>query len=331
VTIIALAFLAAASDVIIFHPADIAKPLQAAVANPSRFFELAIAQLSGLALLCLLIILRRLAYRGASFVRYLWTPTQPYDGLELKDRINFENDLRANRIQVITTVVQALGGIAVLIGIYFAWANLKTTQEAQRDTQNSQKETIQITNEGQITDRFTKAIDQLGSPQLELRLGGIYALERIARDSEKDHWPIMEVLTTFVRVNAPIAKTSDQPSKPHGTNPPSSHKANSPSAVPVAVPSPDVQTILTVIGRRDPSFEKGENDRLNLTETNLTGADLYGANLTDAYLKGSTVTQSQVDSALGDKDTVLPQGIVMPELWKHPTAAATTAGSPKSP
>jgi hypothetical protein len=100
-------------------------------------------------------------------------------------------------------VVQALGGIAVLIGIYFAWANLKTTQIGRA-------ETLRLTNEGQITDRFTKAIDQLGSPKLELRLGEIYALERIARDSEKNHWPIMEVLTTFVRVHAPIAKTSDR-------------------------------------------------------------------------------------------------------------------------
>ncbi len=38
---------------------------------------------------------------------------------------------------------------------------------------------------------------------LEVRLGGIYALERIARDSPKDHWTIMEVLTAYVRENSP--------------------------------------------------------------------------------------------------------------------------------
>ena len=53
------------------------------------------------------------------------------------------------------------------------------------------------------TDLFTRAIDQLGSEKLEVRLGGIYALERIARDSEKDHGPIMEVLVAFVRLHAP--------------------------------------------------------------------------------------------------------------------------------
>ena len=42
---------------------------------------------------------------------------------------------------------------------------------------------IQVSREGQITERFTRAIDQLGSAHPEVRLGGIYALERTAKDS----------------------------------------------------------------------------------------------------------------------------------------------------
>jgi hypothetical protein len=73
----------------------------------------------------------------------------------------------------------------------------------------SSVQSLNLSREGQITDRFTKAIDQLGAldgdgkPKLEIRLGGIYALERIARDSERDHGPIMEVLTAYVREHAP--------------------------------------------------------------------------------------------------------------------------------
>jgi hypothetical protein len=40
-------------------------------------------------------------------------------------------------------------------------------------------------------------------PNVEVRLGAIYALERIAYDSPRDHWPIIEVLTAYVRQNAP--------------------------------------------------------------------------------------------------------------------------------
>ena len=51
-----------------------------------------------------------------------------------------------------------------------------------------------------MTDRYTKAIDQLGPDKgLDVRIGGIYALERIARDSPRDHPTIMEVLGAFIR------------------------------------------------------------------------------------------------------------------------------------
>ena len=70
------------------------------------------------------------------------------------------------------------------------------------------------------TERFTRAIDQLGAtddkegePKLEIRLGAIYALERIARDSpERDYATIMEVLTAYVRDNAPLP--SKKPTEP---------------------------------------------------------------------------------------------------------------------
>src|SRR4028118_1820605 len=87
----------------------------------------------------------------------------------------------SERKDLILAVAQILGGTALLSGLYFTWR------------------TLQVNREGQITERFTRAIDQLGSQELEIQLGGIYALERIARDSERDHWPIMEVLTAYVR------------------------------------------------------------------------------------------------------------------------------------
>lgn len=59
--------------------------------------------------------------------------------------------------------------------------------------------TYRLTQQGQITDRYTKAIEQLGSDKLDVRLGGIYALERIAADSPRDHPTVVEVLSAFVR------------------------------------------------------------------------------------------------------------------------------------
>ena len=91
------------------------------------------------------------------------------------------------------TLGQILSGVAVLTGLIFAWQQLGQTSD-----------NLRVSQEGQITDRFSRAVDQLGSDDLTVRLGGIYALERIARDSPRDYGPVMEVLTAFVRQESPL-------------------------------------------------------------------------------------------------------------------------------
>ena len=56
---------------------------------------------------------------------------------------------------------------------------------------------------GQLMDRYTKAITQLASDKLEERLGGIYALEHLMRESPRDHVRVIEVLAAFIREKAP--------------------------------------------------------------------------------------------------------------------------------
>lgn len=86
------------------------------------------------------------------------------------------------------TIVQISGGIVVAIGLYLTWRR------------------ILVTEEGQITDRFTAAIKQLGDSDTVVQLGGVYALERIAEDSPRsdDHSTVMETLAAFIRENAQV-------------------------------------------------------------------------------------------------------------------------------
>jgi hypothetical protein len=74
------------------------------------------------------------------------------------------------------TLGQILSGVAVLTGLIFAWQQLGQTSD-----------NLRVSQEVQVTDRFTRAVDQLGSEDLTVRLGGIYALERIARDCPRDY------------------------------------------------------------------------------------------------------------------------------------------------
>ena len=57
-----------------------------------------------------------------------------------------------------------------------------------------------IAQQGHITERISRAVEQLGHNRVAVRIGGIYALKRIAEDSaERDHLAIMDVLTNFIR------------------------------------------------------------------------------------------------------------------------------------
>ncbi|MGZ4228366.1 MAG: hypothetical protein ACXVHB_20140 [Solirubrobacteraceae bacterium] len=116
--------------------------------------------------------------------------------------------------------------------------------------------TFALNRRGQITERFTRAIDQLGDDKTEIRLGGIYALERIAHESSEERGPIVEVLTAYVRENSPWPPrrrvNSPAAAVPSQANP-DNEAAGNDGAVATEVASVDVKAILTVLARRDPA------------------------------------------------------------------------------
>jgi hypothetical protein len=62
--------------------------------------------------------------------------------------------------------------------------------------------TFRLSRRGQATDRFSRAVEQLGHPTVDVRLGGIHALGALARDSRTYHGPVVEVLSAYVREHA---------------------------------------------------------------------------------------------------------------------------------
>ncbi|MFD5248454.1 pentapeptide repeat-containing protein [Amycolatopsis sp. NPDC058340] len=51
-----------------------------------------------------------------------------------------------------------------------------------------------------ITELYTKAVEQLGSDKAPVRLGGLYALERLAQDNETQRQTIVNVLCAYLRM-----------------------------------------------------------------------------------------------------------------------------------
>jgi hypothetical protein len=187
--------------------------------------------------------------------------------------------------EVRTTLLQGLGGVVLLVGAYFTYRQVTNSREQLAHS----REQLQIAQQGQITERFTRAIDQLGHDQLDVRLGGIYALERIARDSAADRTTIGEVLTAFIRSHAPWPPRL-----------PGQYTLDAPVAeVPeLQVRAADVQACLTVLGRGGfaPAAE-GQGGRLDLHAVDLRRANLRHAHLEQANLYGADLKAAHLDGA----------------------------------
>ena len=174
------------------------------------------------------------------------------------------------------TLAQGIGGFFLFVGLYLGWLRVKAAQE-----------NVRVAEEGQITERFTRAIQQLGDDKMAIRLGGIYALERIAKDSEKDHGPIMEVLTTYVQQNASVPREDPEREDPEEER----------WEEELPLPTADIQAILTVIGRRETTGNNRRNDPLRLTSTRLYGANMRGANLCGVRLNFADLREADLREA----------------------------------
>mgnify|MGYP006276446707 CR=1 FL=1 len=168
------------------------------------------------------------------------------------------------------------------------------------------------------------SVAELVEPNREVRIGGIYALERIAQDSLRDHVQIMEILTAYIRENAPakglapLVPALDRLLDDATAEARAAHvkavrrraerlryAANALTADTV------IQAAIQVIARREKrqkDEEKadtryGKNGyRLDLRGTNLravdiSSGDLSRARLDGAHLEGARLFEAQLEGA----------------------------------
>jgi hypothetical protein len=145
----------------------------------------------------------------------------PSAGLGAAERLKAANDVRGS----LAALLLAIGAAA---GVWFT------------------ARTFRLNREGQVTERYTRAVDQIGADSLEVRIGGIYALERIGRDSTADRRTVVYVLGFLARHRS---KDGREPDKE---------------------PPEDVYAALRVISRLAPGLD---------VRVNLEGADLRNARL----------------------------------------------------
>lgn len=175
-------------------------------------------------------------------------------------------DQSAERGRIRTGLVALVAGAVAVIGAYFT------------------ARTFQLSRRGQNTDRFARAVEHLGHESVDVRVGGIYALEDLARDSRAHRDQAIEVLVAYVREHSPWP-------------PPNADAEGSPP--PAAV---DARAVIKVLARRDTTRDPERALRLDLGSTNLrevlaAGLSLRGGRLWHARLEGAILPNADLTGA----------------------------------
>ena len=195
---------------------------------------------------------------------------------------------------------------AVLLGAGFAYLQLQQQQQQFQLQQESSRKQFQEQQEESrrqfqvqqrashdllISNQVSKGFEQLGSDKIEIRLGGIYALEGVMNTSEEYYQPVLDALSAFVRNRTRSGMIDKQNGPPNYV---------------------DVQAVLTVIGRRiagrvrlnltdanaqGADLTKADLNNATLIRTNLSGAKLIGAKLIGAKLDGANLDGADLDGA----------------------------------
>jgi uncharacterized protein YjbI with pentapeptide repeats len=204
-------------------------------------------------------------------------------------------EVRENTTQALTTTGTFFLGLAVMINAYYSAKRMEVANRsalAEEKNLEIQIQNSQLAQEKLLADRFMGAVAQLGHDKIETRVGAIYALERVAQDFPKEHWMIMEILTAFVRENTALTQ-QEQIEQPRD----SGFRFGVINFEQDISPKlrTDIQVALSVIGRRN-LLSESSNQKLDLRNTDISGADLTGANLQRADLRGASLQRADLTS-----------------------------------
>lgn len=188
---------------------------------------------------------------------------------------------------------------------------------------------VDVAEQGQITDRINNAVQGLGAektvkdgeddktvPNIEVRVGAIYALERIAQDSERDHIQIMEILCAYIRENAPadsavtfITETDEEPDADEIRA----------WARQLEGPRTDIRVALEVIGRR--SKKQIALERVAEVRGSTVG---YRLDLRDTCVQGVDISELDFDHALFDKAQMRGADLIGAQMDEKTSLSAAT-------
>lgn len=154
------------------------------------------------------------------------------------------------------------------------------------------RQELVVARQGQLVDRFTKTIEQLGANAVDVRLGAIFALQQIAERPEYAR-PVAEILLAYLKTHAAEQREIQGKDAPPNGSPVVSGAGANASRVRLR---PDLQAALRILVA-DELWAHAMPGRLDLSFINVRYADLGGVNLTAVVLLGAVLDGSNLRGA----------------------------------
>ena len=108
------------------------------------------------------------------------------------------------RLDAVRTGLAAGAGAGAAVGLMLAFRRQHHQEIATAQTDHD-------ATERRITELYTKAVEQLGNDKAPVRLGGLYALERLSQDNEAQRQTIVNVICAYLRMPFPPQSPASMP------------------------------------------------------------------------------------------------------------------------
>jgi hypothetical protein len=203
-----------------------------------------------------------------------------------------ESDIRGS-------LLQGVGGVLLVAGAITAWRQMLISRGQHA-----------LDRQVAVTEAFAKAIEFIGNDRaVDVRLGGIYSLDRVADDDPNERARILDILLSFIRDNSP--GDGDIPRDVRAALTVLTRRSW-PKPIDLS------EAKLTSVDLRHAYFVNANLSRADLSMANLSHAILQGANLRgadlrrsdlgDADLRGAQLISARLSGARADSSTRWPEG-----------------------
>ena len=236
--------------------------------------------------------------------------------LAIANHANPGTDQANARLDAVRTGLAAGAGAGAAVGLMLAFRR-------QHHQEITTAQTDHDATERRITELYTKAVEQLGSDKAPVRLGGLYALERLAQDNQAQRQTIVNVICAYLRMPFPPQAPTGMPA-PNGTG-----NANEVSTGTMTNPGADddawqqeKQVRLTAQRILSEHLRKPGDNQQRAPVTSATrfwdqiNLDLTGATLIDFDLADSMVTgDARFDGATFSGDAMFDGATFSGDAW----------------